>query len=377
MEVNKKIALAKEASKFITAHVSNIWPGFTPIPFIIYDDVSQVAVGAKWPERYTRYEDGIWVAYGHDPELFANTVIGYHGIPVAIWDTRTWPDSPKISHVAGSIAHEMFHSFQHAFKCPGPNDLILPQYPHSKHSVSLVIEENQLLTQIVANPSFARECIEKIIALRKQREMEIGADFMEYDTGCESYEGTSAYVEIKMEALVEGITAFEAVTRSVYAPFIKESGEILNRYRARCYVSGLILCLALDAIWPKWQASWQESGKTIYDWIKDNLTLTESEVTASPANLKTAHELLIAYENEKEQKINDFLNQPLTSFEDDVKVTLFDPMNLVCANNRCLHKHGKIKLGEKEQMVTEPFLVEYGDNILDVKRILIPNAAIE
>ena len=372
MDKNKKIALAKEINNRITSHIADIWPGFTPIPFIIYDDKNQVAVGTKWPERYVHVQEDIWVADGADPQLFACTVTIYHGVITAIWDARTWPDNLNIAEAAGNIAHEMFHAFQHSFTSPGPNDLLLPQYPHSVPSVALVIEENRLLSEIVEKPDFdsIHRCMEKIFALRKQREIEIGADFISYDNGCESYEGTSAYVEICMKAIIEGKSPFEAA--SSYLEYLNQNNNFLNHYRARCYASGLILCLAADVICGKWQAEWMESGKTLFDWMKDKLTHTDAETP----DMKAAAELLATHQHEKEQKISEFMANPMTSFEGAVQLVMFDPMNLVCAGGRCLHKHGKLRFGENEQLMATPFLIEYGDDICDVKRVLIPNIVV-
>ena len=375
MELSKKIAFAKEANTLIASHISGTWPGFTPVSFILYDDKNQVAVGNNWPKQYSQVEEDIWAAQGLDHDLFANTVTTYHGITAAIWDTRTWPVNPNISEVASSITHEMFHAFQRIFTSPGANEALMPQYPHTIRSVALVIEENKWLQEIVKNPDYGsvRNCLEKIFALRSQREAEVGTDFISYDKGCESYEGTAVYVEVRMKSLIEGVTPFE--TAASHLPTLMNSSELLKHYRRRCYPAGLILCLASDIMWPNWQAEWQASGKTIYDWMKEKPEFAALETTISPASLEYAEELLAAYKAEKEQKINEFLAQPLTTIEGDVKLAMFDPMNIVCYNDRCLHKHGSLVINGEKQAMTTPFLIEFGGNIFDVKRVYIPAIA--
>lgn len=378
MDKSKKISLANEISKHITTHILATWPGFTAVPFILYDDKNQVAIGTEWPEHYTQEQEGVWVAEGFDPQLMGNTSIIYHGVHVAIWDTRTWPENLDISKAASSIAHEMFHAFQHTnMNIPWANELLLPQYPHSARSVALVIEENELLAEILANPdkTSIEKCLRNIFALRKQREFEIGADFFEYDKRCESIEGTAAYVEIRMMAIVEGKTPYESATS--YLPVLMNNSKLLNNYRHRCYTAGLILCLASDVMWQEWQTEWTKSEKTIFDWIKDKLTLPESEIAVNSSDLEIAGELLSIYQSEKEKKINEFTAQPLISFEGAVQLIGFDPMNLTCIGDRCLHIHGKLRFGENEQMVVTPFLEEYGDTVLDVKRISFPNLKID
>ena len=374
MNKNKKIALGKKASKYITTHIADLWPGFTAIPFILYDDENQIAFGGdKWPNRYAQEQDGVWVAEGPDPQLFANTVTMYHDVITAIWDTRTWSDDPNISEVAGGIAHEMFHAHQHTFKAPGADEVLYTQYPHSGLSVALVIEESKLLLEIIANPDAitVRDCLEKILVLRKQREAEIGADYIGYDKGCESYEGTAAYVEIHMKALIEKKTPFEVADS--YLALLNCNDSFLNHYRARCYASGLVLCLASDVIWGNWQLEWVESGKTVFDWMSSKLSVAESEIIVTPTDLQTADELLTAYKSAKEQKVNDFMAQPLTLFEGSVKLAFLDPMNLVCVDDRCLHKHGGLIFGTNKQTLSTPFLTISGTSVFDAKQVYVPN----
>jgi len=377
MNKKQKISLAIEIRNLIATYVSDTWPGFTPVPFILYDDKNQVALGNEWPDNYSQEQECVWVAQGFDPLLIGNTSMIYHNVRVAIWDTRTWPDSPDVSKATSSIAHEMFHAFQQMnMNLPWANELLLPQYPHNKQSVAFVIEENKWLAEVLKSPDSTAvgKCLRNISVLRGQREAEIGADCIEYDKRCESIEGTAAYVEIRMNALVEGITTFKAA--SSYLPMLMDSSKLLNNYRHRCYAAGLVLCLASDVMWGEWQEEWSKSGKTIFDCMKDKMTLTESVTTISLSDLEAADELLTAYQKEKEQIINAFTAQPLTSFEGAIQLTGFDPMNLVCTDGRCLHNHGKLRFGKTEKMITGPFLEEYGATIIDVKRIFIPNTTV-
>jgi len=374
MTLNQKAALAHEINKHITAHLSSLWPGFTPVPFILYDDKNHVAVGDNWPDTYTHIQENIWAYDKFDPQLMGNTSMVYHDIQVAVWDTRTWPTNPDIPAAAAGIAHEMFHAFQQMhMNLSWANELLMPQYPHSKLSLALVIEENKRLAEMISSPGPAsvRKCLEAVTQLRKQRELEIGASFLEYDKCCETIEGTATYVEIRMNALIKGIAPFEAA--AAYLPLLTDISKLLTNYRHRCYAAGLALCLACDVMWDDWQTQWPQSGKTIFDWMQDRLEAPETpEVTINPENINIAEDLLAAYQEEKTQQINKFMAQPLTPYEDDIALLGFDPMNLVCIHNLCLHKHGQVKLNGSEQMLTTPFAAEFGDNILDVKRIYIP-----
>jgi len=373
-DMKSKIDLAREVRKHITTHIADVWPGFTPFPFIIYDDKEQVAVGAKWPERYLQVEKDIWVAAGLDSQLFANTSVMYHGVKTAIWDARTWPDGIGIAQAAADVTHEMFHAFQSEVMAdlPPANELLLPVYPHTAMSVALVIEENKLLAEICASPDAAtvNKCLCRIASLRKQREAEVGADYIEIDKCCETGEGTAVYAEVCMKAIINESSVLDAADFCL--PFLTDD-KILSHYRHRCYVVGLVLCLASDIMWPGWHTMWAASGKTLFDWMSDKLAHVESDESISAAYLKTADELLAAHQSGKEQKIAEFMAQPHTVIEGDVKLMIFDPMNIVCNNGRCLHKHGKLRIDGEEQMLTTPFLAEYGGTIFDIKRIFIPN----
>ena len=101
----------------------------------------------------------------------------------------------------------------------------------------------------------------------------------------------------------------------------------------------------------------------------------KADIAIGPESLKKAETLLTAFQNSKEQKIAEFMARPTTKIESDVQLIMFDPMNIVCSNGRCLHMHGKLKIDGKERMMTTPFLVEYGDTIFDVKRVFITSDA--
>lgn len=375
MELTKKITLAKAINKLINACISDIWAGFVPVPFILYDDINQVAIGGEWPKRYKNIEQNIWAAEGTDQMLMGNTALMYNNCMIAIWDTRTWSDDIEVSRAAACVAHEMFHAYQQmTLNLPWANELMLPQYRHSPHSIALVIEENKCLADIIANynPASIRICLEKIAGLRKQRETEIGTDLMEYDQRVEGIEGTAAYIEIRMKAILNNKTPLESV--SSYFSKLTQNNNLLNDYRHRCYAAGLILCLAADMLCPDWQTEWVHSGLMLFNWLKEKLSLTQTEVLINQTDLQVASKIVSMYNNDKQSKIAEFTGQSLISLEGEIQLLLFDPMNLVCINNRCLHLHAQIRLGANEYYIQSPFLEEFDGTIMKAKCIWIPNA---
>jgi len=371
MTLEQKISLAKKIRNQL--NISGIWPNFNPVPFILYDNESQVAVGDTWPRHFSQEEEGIWAAEGLDPMLMGNTSMNYHGATVAIWDTRTWTSNPHISVVTSGVAHEMFHAHQQLhMSLPWANELVFPQYPHSPYSIALVLEENKWFEEILKKPSHENihRCLAKIADLRNLRKAEIGEMFIEYDKCIESVEGTAAYVEIHTKSRIEGTTTFSAAS-----PYLStlSSNKLLNNYRQRCYASGLIFCLAADILWPCWLREWVHTNTSIFDWVAGKLPRTIPFITTDQLNLQASSKLLDIYHKEKEQKINEFMNQSLTTYSGEIELIGFDPMNLICVGNHCLHKHGKLRFGEKEHIIESPFLEEFGDTIMDVKGILLPS----
>ena len=378
MDLNKKISLGKEAYQYIKKHIKEIWPGFEAVPFILYDDENQAAFGTVCPKNFTQAEDGVWTKEGFDSALMGNTSINYHDLDIAIWNTRTWPEDVSISRAAAGIAHEMFHAFQgKKFSIPWANELLQPDYPHSKESIAIVMEENKLLLETIKNQEkiFIKECIKKIIILREERLKLLGEKYLNYDLSCESIEGTAAYVELNMKAKIEGNNIYAGGDK--YFSALENEDKLLLNYRHRCYTSGLVLCLACTLLFENWEFEWMKSGKTIFDWIKEKIIITDEEKTlynnSIEADIDTAEKLLGKFTEFKENKIKEFLNQNHKILEGEIELTGFDPMNLICSNKRCLHNMGKLKINGEEQFITKPFLEEYGETIFDLKRILISN----
>ena len=366
MELIKKMDLAQKIQSNINTHLKNMWPGFTPVPFILYDADNQVAVGENWPEHYQNEHDDVWIAKGTDPLLMGNTATMYHGRMVAIWDTRTWDES-SLNEVEATayITHEMFHAYQHtAMNLPYANDLLLPDYPHTPKSIALVMEENKLLTKPLTGfitQKEAHDLLVSISMLRRYRKEEIGAEYIEYDCRLESMEGVAAYVEVKMKSALDGCLPFESATS--YLPILMQNDSLLVEYRYRCYSAGLALCLVADVACPEWKVEWPQTNQTLFDWMNEKLSLE------SP--IKEADEIICAFKQEKNKLIDEFKSKPLMLIEGNINILGFDPMNLICVGGFCLHKHGRVFYNNEEHLLTEPFLTEYSGNIMNVTRMWV------
>jgi|GEM_PF-1542744 len=384
--IEKYINLAEGIDKNISKHGSSIWEGFESVPFIIYNNEFQVAVGTHWPERYEKVKENIWIATGSDDELMGCTCITYHEQIVAIWDIRTWEEDIDLPHATGDVFHEMFHVHQYKlkyFKQESKEDDdrniwldAMTIYPHNPKSVALMLSENQFLLDIINHPEAKQvlENLKMISSLRNERQAALGKAYIEYDQGEETGEGTAVYAEIKMTALLSGKSIAEVAMK--YTKYLTTTASALQHYRRRLYPVGLILCLSCDILKLDLQNEFGQSDNTIFDWIKTQIDFQSEDIQVenliSEENLKLAQELLESYENEKEKQISLFTSQPFSQVEGEIQIVMFDPMNIICHQNQCLHKHGRVKINGKELLLEHPFLVEFEDNILNVKKFFIP-----
>jgi len=367
MTLNKKIELAEKIYELTTTH--NIWRGMSPFPFILYDDKNQVAAGNDWPEQFIHMKDNIWVAEGVDPFLLGNTATTYHDKLIAIWDTRTWDVSIDSAHAASCIAHEMFHCYQQqAMHLEWADELLFPQYPHTPRSIALVMEESSALLKMLTNPG---DGLAKLIAIRSMRKAEIPAEFLKFDQQVETTEGTATYVEMQLLSTLQNKPMQETLATEL--PKFLSNDNLLQNYRQRLYAVGAIMCFAADALYPHWQQEWEKSGLTIFDWLQERHQPSAGLAEIPAQTLQNAALQLDTFEQKKVQQISEFISQPLTAIEGDVQIVSFDPMNIVCANGQCLHKHAQVRIDGVTQMLDHPFLVEYGETIFDVKRLHMPS----
>ena len=369
MNIQKYIDLATTIRKNIDEHGARLWKGFEPVPFILYNDEFQIAIGSNWPSHYKQVAENIWVATGKDDHLFANTCIKYHGQIVAIWDVRSWSEDVDVALATAHVYHEMFHAHQHNLNLGYGNFLLGMTYSHTVKSVALTIAENELLLDILENPEPDNVLanLNGIANLRAARQDELGKEYIEYDQGEETGEGTAAYVEIKMAATISDKAIIEVAPD--YLQALRKTDDTLAKYRARLYTVGMVFCFACDYLKLDLQQEMAQSGSTVFAWLSEKLNLPVEVVEAKELDMTLAERLVTAFNLEKEEKINAFLAQSLVEVEGEQIV--FDPMNIVCHQGRCLHMHGRFKVNGVEQQLDEPFLVEFEGNISNIKRMFL------
>ncbi|MCL2415252.1 MAG: hypothetical protein FWD01_00400 [Defluviitaleaceae bacterium] len=375
MNLETKIAVAEAVWDCILPHIPNIWHEFKPFPFILHDKESQVGVGENFPKRFSLVRKNIWAAKGRDENIYGNTSIMYHNQLMAAWRTDSWSENPDLSKAAANVVHEMFHCHQKTLSFPYANEMLLPDYPHNPRSVSLVLAENRLLIEIVEmlkenNAEKIRGLLGKIRAIRKEQEKEVGFESMQYDKMSEINEGTATYAEIRTESILSGKPSQDIIN---ITSLLKRDVSLLTKYRYRSYAVGAVLCLAYDILMPNWQSKWQSSKESIFDWTAAELDIKPIESDICEDDLILADNLLSEFRAEKEKKISEFMAQELEIFEKDIQLQGFNPMAIITFNNHCLHISGcSLNINGKSFSTEHPCVMEYGNNIFDIKRIYVP-----
>ncbi|MCL2407338.1 MAG: hypothetical protein FWC95_05360 [Defluviitaleaceae bacterium] len=369
MNIGQLISLAESINTEITKQAAQIWPGFAPVPFILYDDKIRVAVGTDWPESYTNVRGDIWVSDNAKDGLFGCTACNYHGRIVAIWDIRTWGKQIDMANCVGNVVHEMFHAFQHKFSATNwGNEFALLDFRHTPRAVALLMAERRVMSGYLQGTD-TLSAFQKIAELRAKREHEAGKEIVLIDKTLETAEGMAYYVEIKTSAKVRNTKP------ALYdANLTSFTSEMLTNYRARCYTPGAVFCLMADELTPGWHSDWAKSGKHIFDWLTAHVSNTAHGMDIFSDDLQIAENLIDDFNLEKKKSIDKFLSQPLSVHDKNIEIMSLDPMNIICHENICLHKRAvQFKIDGAEQLIPHPVAHKYGEHLWDIKEIYIPN----
>lgn len=171
------------SSRLARVPFAQIWPGFSPGAFALYQGQLACIAGALQPR----------------PQSFlGNTALPWQGGYLAIWELEGEEDP---DHLAANLVHELFHVYQ--FTCREsrfPQDIPLLLSPAPPSSLASRMQEGALLAQAVtADPSMALECLSQFCALRRQRQ-----DSPEWEQEClvETAEGMAEFADLSaLEAL--------------------------------------------------------------------------------------------------------------------------------------------------------------------------------
>ncbi len=206
-------------------NLSDIWPGFSPLRFALYNEEAC-------------FFDG---AYIEKTDAFcANTSIVYQGEPIAIWKVGGKPD---ISVLTAKIVHEMFHAYQigQGWDCWADEMDALYRYEYDVENLALKLHENELLLSLAEH--FDEGTLRELLSHRKRRSEEYPYEFS-YESKIEEIEGSATYVEwMVLHQLDEHAAAdmAERMRAAVTQP------EDLFPIRISCYYTGALMIRALIA----------------------------------------------------------------------------------------------------------------------------------
>ena len=146
------------------------------------------------------------------------------------------------------------------------NELLLCQYPFESKNIGLRIKEREWLVKAVFAETalVRREYTARFVSLREERRSLIG-DYLTYELGLESIEGTATYVEF--QAFMEETQLPKDYLAAKYG--YRLAGEIdrLEDFRPSCYPSGMFICLLLDSLDPNWHHEYTLSSLYLYDFL--------------------------------------------------------------------------------------------------------------
>lgn len=156
---------------------SKLWRGFEPLKFALYTE-NECFFDGKYIEK--------------TDEFLGNTSIYYNNEIIAIWNVMEQADSIVL---ASKMIHEMFHGFQRINnESRFPNEIeALYQYKYYDENLSLKLEENMLITELLEN--FESDKFKKLLEIRKYRYNNFNYEY-HYEAGVEQIEGTAEFVEL-------------------------------------------------------------------------------------------------------------------------------------------------------------------------------------
>ena len=218
-----KLLHGKVAEALSQLDFEEIWPGFAPLKFALFDQEKCFFDG-----RYVEKTDA----------FCANTSIVYEGEQIATWMAS---EDLEIPVLTSKLVHEMFHGFQtqKGWNC-WPNELeALFGYEYDAGNLGIKLRENELMLSLLDR--FDGALLHELLSLRKKRGAEYPRQFS-YEIKTEEIEGTANYVEWQALKKLDARKAEELVKRmraDMTAP------ERMFPIRISCYWSGALMIHAL------------------------------------------------------------------------------------------------------------------------------------
>lgn len=366
--------LIKINEKLYKLDFQALWPTFSKKPFALYDDTfvyaDQTIAGLK-QEQDAMSED-VFVSK-RDEQFNGNTAIRIDNQYLAIWNADTIADTP-LNKLSAMIVHEMFHAHQYENKEQRfPDELKGIEYPVKTDNFYMrYIERDYLLK--AAEADSRESCIEylsRFFTVRSMRQEIIG-DFLDYEKAIETVEGSAVYVEYK---------AFNVLGQTPTTPgqYMKEYKKVdLNfiSIRRNTYYQGMLLGQIADQLIPDWKENFLTDHTYLSDYIYAQLKNSLSDDTKIIKRQMESSKAIKLEINKSIELRNSEIDRAFEWFEkvkqgiqlkNDVRVTGFDPMNVIKKNEWLIHKNFlRIDRGEGDEVLKGPVKTRIGSSVFEI-----------
>ena len=337
----KAVELLGYASEVAEAAGDEIWPGF---------DARQYSFAMT--DEYT-------IGFGGQSKEPARKAM-------MSFDMRSY----GLEDAVALIFHEAFHVFERdegrrGARWRAENSMLISEYPEtSARNNALFNIESQILHSAMraVHKAAAKRKAQEFIAVRKMRQGELDARFVEFEKGLESNEGLAEYAGVKavfvaIEAASQKRAAipFKNTDKSSY---IADRFERLRRItrvgrnsRLRFYDTGAAQALLLDRLMPGWKKRVQATAAAVQDLVEEasvNSGGALKQIAQSALRqygyedvLKSEQEIAEKKLAERRALLDSVLNSRGRRYVIDVSalgrvgdLTSFDPMNVTMIDNQ-------------------------------------------
>jgi hypothetical protein len=303
--------------------LSNLWPGFKPYEFALYDD------GKVYFETF---EIPI------SNQFVGNTSINYEGKQIAIWKIEE-TDLNDIDLLTSSIIHEMFHAHQMTF---GDNrffnDLDGLSYPLEYENFNLKINESRLLASAIReqNYNIKEEFFKKFLSVR-QRRFDLIGDNSTYEKSIETIEGTAEYLALASLKIMNHDSYIKQLEKAMNR--ITTINENFFDVRRMAYYTGALICLLADELSIDCKRAIEPDLQYNYDLITEKYSVETNMVIELDENIEI-HGLI----DERNIRIRELVDEIMASsnveiIEGEFSVRGYDPMNMMRSDHFVYHKH--------------------------------------
>ena len=349
--------------------LNSLWPGFHAFPVALYDDENVYLSGFNELPKGFVLDDVISVGE-RDSRFYGNTAINMEGQLVAIWDTRTIPQSISPSRLTSLIVHESFHAFQQEINEQRyADEMLLLRYPFEEENLALrFLERRELIRSVFAESNREyTEAMRRFAGLRERRR-NIIKELLDYELALETYEGAAAYVETLSYHKLSDLPLHYCCGQ--ICRDLSEFPSDLKSFRASCLSPGVFMAMMLDRSAPGWKKSFLRVSDYLYDFLLKTLNVQPyDKVLPEPLDdaLERAHELSASDRRARQYEVDRFFED--TGYHVILKgsfmLSRYDPMNIVPTDNGFFNRHFfECAYGTRQQQkitLEQPCLVWYSE----------------